>query len=426
MDRKNLKKVEVGIWRDPKTKELMTETKVKIDGVFQKVYRDWPAGQESLHAARLWRSAVKTQHKAKHPTMKLRSNGTWVVRMPATGKYQALERDFGYEFGQAKDWATDTYSLRQRGKWTDGTQTVESVWNCYLADGKLPSGSTLHSYEAIWRNDLSTEWGSVLVSEITAKQVQRWIDGWSASVPKLEHAHRVLRLILSHAVDEDLIPFNPAFARQLPKRTKPKSFAIPKHKLQLIQDYPTRESDRLALALAIQSGLRFSEWSVLRVNDVDLENLLVTVDEHQARDRDGKLKILVGHKTSKEEKTANIAPELASRMKKLIAELGLSGEDLLFPAPSGKPWRYNNYRTRIWEPARVAAGVPKVKHMTGTHSTRRSTVTVAHQAGLSNVDIQGQTKHAGTRIIDDRYLQVAEDSGSRVAAAVHGAIGLPR
>jgi integrase len=426
LDRKNLEKLEVGIKRDPSTRILVAETKVNVDGKFEKIYRDWPSGKDGLEGARLWRSVVKTQHRLKHPTMKLRSNGTWVVRMPATDKYQAFERDFGYEFSQAKDWATDTYSLRLRGKWTDGTQTVESVWNCYLADGKLPSGSTLHSYEAIWRNDLSTQWGPVLVNEITAKQVQRWIDGWSASVPKLEHAHRVLRLVLSHAVDEDLIPYNPAFARQLPKRTKPKSFAIPKHKLQMIQDYPTRESDRLALALAIQSGLRFSEWSVLRVNDVDVENLLVTVDEHQARDRDGKLKILAGHKTSKEEKTANITPELASRIEALIADNCLSGGDLLFPAPSGKPWRYNNYRTRVWEPARIAAGVPKVKHMTGTHTTRRSTVTVSHQAGLTSVDIQGQTKHAGTRIIDDRYLQVAEGSGSKVAEAVHSAIGLPR
>jgi hypothetical protein len=236
LDRKNLEKLEVGIKRDPSTRILVAETKVNVDGRFEKIYRDWPAGRESLAGARLWRSVVKTQHRLKHPTMKLRSNGTWIVRMPATDKYQAIEKDFGYEFNQAKDWASDTYNLRLRGKWTDGNQTVESVWKCYLADGKLPSGSTLHSYEAIWRNDVQTHWGPVLVNEITAKQVQRWIDGWSASIPKLEHAHRVLRLLLSHAVDEDLIPSNPAFARQLPKRSKPKAYAIPKEKLVMIQE----------------------------------------------------------------------------------------------------------------------------------------------------------------------------------------------
>ncbi len=425
MDRKSLVKVEVGLKRDPSSKKLVSETKVKVNGQFEKIYRDWPAGKESLEGARLWRTAIKTQHRLKHPTMKLRSNGTWLVQMPATEKYQSLERDFGYEFTQAKEWATDVYSQRLRGKWSDGSMTLEGVWRCYLSEGKRPSGSTLHSYEAIWENDLKAYWGAVLVAEIGAKQVQRWIDGWTESIPKLEHAHRVLRLVLSHAVSEDLIPFNPAFARQLPKRAKPKSLAIPADKLGKIQEHPVRESDRLAIALALQTSLRFSEWSVLRVNDLDSELLVVTVDEHQARDREGKLTILEGHKTSKEPKTAGITPELCARLEKLISDCGLGSNDFLFPSPSGKPWRYNNFRTRVWEPARVAAGVPKVKHMTGTHSTRRSTVTMAHQAGLTHADIQGQTKHAGTRIIDERYLQVASDAEHKVAAAIHSSIGLP-
>ncbi len=425
MDRKNLEQIEVGIWRDPKSKELMAETKVKIGAKHQKIYRDFPPIKESLAAARRWRGEVKTLYKMKHPTMKLRSNGTWLVELPATKDYPALERPFGYEFYAAKEWAKESYLERQKGKWSDGSETVESVWHSYLKDGKHPSPSTLHSYEAIWEKDLKAYWGPVLVSEISAGQYQDWIDGWTESIPKLEHAHRVLRRILSHAVRKSLIPFNPASRRELPERPRRKSPAIPARKLEILVQHPSRESDRLALALALQTGLRFSEWSVLRVKDLDLDALRVVVDEHQARDRDGRVTILAGHKTSKESKTAGIHEDLANRLRGLIASLGLENDDFLFSAPSGKPWHYPNFRTRVWEPARIAAGITHDKYMTGTHSTRRAAVTLAAQGGLTLSDIQAQTKHASTRIIDERYLQVAEDAEHKVANVVAMSVRLP-
>lgn len=425
MDRKNLVKVEVGIWRDPKSKELMAETKVKIDGIHQKIYRDFPPVKESLAAARRWRSEIKTLHKMKHPTMRLRSNGTWLVLLPATKDYQPLERAFGYDFQSAREWAKEAYIERQKGKWSDGSETVKDVWDSYLREGRHPSASTLHSYEAIWEGDLKAHWGPVLVAEISAAQYQDWIDSWSESIPKLEHAHRVLRRILSYAVRKGFIPFNPASRRELPERPRRKSLAIPTDKLQALVEHPSRESDRLALVLALQTGLRFSEWSVLRVSDLDLESLRVIVDEHQSRDRDGKTTVLEGHKTSKEPKTAGIHADLASRLSSHINDNGLANEDFLFPAPGGKPWRYPNFRTRVWEPARIAAGIAKDKYMTGTHSTRRAAVTLAAQGGLTLSDIQAQTKHASTRIIDERYLQVAEDSEHKVADVVARSIRIP-
>ena len=103
----------------------------------------------------------------------------------------------------------------------------------------------------------------------------------------------------------------------------------------------------------------------------------------------------------------------------------LAEDDFLFPAPSGKPWHYPNFRTRVWEPARIAAGIPKDKYLTGTHSTRRAAVTLAAQGGLTLSDIQAQTKHASTRIIDERYLQIAEDAEHKVADVVAMAISIP-
>jgi len=181
LDRNNLAKVETGIWRDPSTKELMATTKVLVDGKYEKIYRDFPPTKESLPAARSWRIKVKAEYKLKHPTMKLRSNGTWLVRLPATKQYQPVERSFGYDFQSAKEWSKEAYLERQKGTWSDGNETVEDVWLSYLKDGKQPSPSTLHSYEAIWKKDLKASWGPVLVSDISASQYQDWIDSWTDS-----------------------------------------------------------------------------------------------------------------------------------------------------------------------------------------------------------------------------------------------------
>lgn len=426
MDRSNLVKVETGIWRDPSTKELMATSKVLVDGKYEKIYRDFPNQRESLELARHWRTKIKHEHKAKHPTMKLKSNGTWVVRLPATKDYQAVERSFGYEFQSAKEWAKESYLERQRGRWTDGSETVETVWQNFLEEGKLPSSSTLHSYEAIWNKDLKARWGHVLISDISIAQYQDWIDSWAESIPKLEHAHRVLRRILSYAVRKGLMPSNPASRRELPERPKRKALAIPTEKLQKLVEHPSRESDRLALYLALETGARFSEWSALRVSDLDLDSRRVVIDEHQARDRGGKIIILEGHKTSREAKTAGISEDLANRLSEFIDSNGLTADDFLFASPSGKPWHYPNFRNRVWEPARIAAGIPRVDYLTGTHSTRRSAVTLGAQGGLTLSDIQAQTKHSSTRIIDERYLQISEDAEHKVANVVAQSIRIPR
>jgi site-specific recombinase XerC len=426
MDRKRLEIIETGIKRDPVTKQLMSETKVKVGGTFEKIYRDWPAGKDAFNAARVWRTIIKDQHKRKHQTLKLRSNGTWLVRLPATSKYRPVEKDFGYDFSSANDWGRTSFDERSKGKWSDERATLESVWNCYLSHpSALPADTTMHSYTQIWKNQLLSHWGSTLVSDIGPKLVQKWIDGWTDSIPKLEKAHSVLSVILSHAVDEELLQFNPAFRRKLPKRAKPVSPAIPLDKYLGLLNHPKRESDRIALALATQTTLRISEWSALRVKDFNHFKRLLTVTQHMTRTRSGKATLSAGSKTSKDAKTTSVSVELADRILKFIEDSALNHDDLLFPSPKGSHWSYNNFRSRVWEPARIAAGVEKVPYMTGTHSTKRAGITIAHEGGLSAATIRGQTKHAGTRIIQDTYLQTADDAERVVADVIQKSLRLP-
>ena len=64
--------------------------------------------------------------------------------------------------------------------------------------------------------------------------------------------------------------------------------------------------------------------------------------------------------------------------------------------------------------------------MTGTHSLKRTAVTVAFEGGLSAATIKGQTKHSGTKIILETYVQTSTDAEQQVADTIHRRLGLPR
>ena len=426
MGRSNLVKVETGIWRDRLNKELLSTTNVLIDGKHEKIRRPWPEGKDSLSAARRWRSGLKVQHKMKHPTMSLRTNGTWIVNLPATPKYRAKAKDFGYQFNEALEWATVTYDRRRKGTWTDESTTVGDMWESYLLSPKKPKKATLIEYMRIWENDLAPYWAGVVISDVGAKKVQNWIDSWSSTVPKLQHAKSVLSVVLSYAVDEDVLTHNPAFRRKLPSHAKPAAPAFTNEQLTKLVNHPERYSDRLGLALGVQTALRISEWTALRVSDIDPVRNQVTVREHLTRVSAGKRALEAGHKTGSGVKTAGISPELTKEILRFARESALAPDDLLFPAPKGGIWDYNNFRDRVWEPARKAAGIRQVKYMTGTHSTKRTSITIALEAGHSPATVKGQTKHSGTKIIVDTYVQTSADAEQRVAATIQEQLGLPQ
>tara|TARA_B110000503_G_scaffold139448_1_gene227868 strand:- start:174 stop:1466 length:1293 start_codon:yes stop_codon:yes gene_type:complete len=418
--------VETGIWRDNATKELLSTTKVLISGKHEKIRRPWPAGKDSLRAARLWREALKTQHKLKHPTMTLRTNGTWVVNLPATPKYQPKLRDFGYQFSEALEWSTATYDRRRKGTWTDESTTVGDIWTGYLASPKRPKRATLIEYTRIWEHDLAPYWGGIVAADVGAKTVQKWINSWTSTVPKLRHAKSVISVVLSYAVDEEVLTHNPSFRRNLPSHAKPTAPAFTDDQLNVLVNHPVRYSDRLGLALGLQTALRISEWLALRVKDVNVSKNQVTVREHLTRVSAGKRELEAGHKTGYGAKTAGISRELTEAILVMARDYGLGPDDLLFPAPKGGIWDYNNFRDRVWEPARKAAGIEHVPYMTGTHSLKRTSVTVAFEGGHSAATIKGQTKHSGTKIILETYVQTSVDAEQQVAATIQKRLGLPK
>jgi integrase len=178
------------------------------------------------------------------------------------------------------------------------------------------------------------------------------------------------------------------------------------------------------LNLALETGLRWSEWSPLRVKDLNLKEGVVTVSRHWTQDSKGRKVLVEGHKTGLDEKTANISAPLAQALEVFIGETSLQNEDLIFPAPKGGLMSYNNYRNRIWEPARLAAGINAVPYRTGTHTTKRTAITQAHEGGLSDATIIGQTKHSNTKVIHDSYIQTSELAGKVVADKIYERLGI--
>jgi integrase len=103
------------------------------------------------------------------------------------------------------------------------------------------------------------------------------------------------------------------------------------------------------VAALLGTGLRLGELLGLRVGDVRLgPDPVLQVD--RTLHRDG----TVGEpKTTRSRRAVAMTPRTGKLFGRLVA--GKLGEDLLFPALGGGPWKAGNLRQRYWQPAVIAA-----------------------------------------------------------------------
>ena len=162
---------------------------------------------------------------------------------------------------------------RHRGDWIDprrGRVTLRDVWLDYerTSMGHLRE-TTKAAYRNAWRHVDST-FGRWAVAKIEHADVADWITSMSArSGPDLvRYAHRVLCLVLDHAMRTRRVPVNVARGVRLPKRPPARDRFLTAPQVQALADKLGKDGD-LVLAMTYL-GLRWSELAALKVADVNL------------------------------------------------------------------------------------------------------------------------------------------------------------
>ncbi len=244
--------------------------------------------------------------------------------------------------------------------------------------------STVIGYDAALRH-IREGFGDLPVCDLTRDMVEQWEEDMTAlglSSSTVGKAHRLLKMVLTRAVDADLIPKNPMALVKPPKRkaVNPGINALDKATRARVMELldmmqPCRMST--AAKIALHTGMRRAEICALRWQDVDLQGGVLWVrrsigvakggpylkEAKTGKDRDIALtptivKVLKEWKANQPDGCVYVLGDqlgywdpamLSKEWMNFVKQFGINGTE-------GRPCTFHDLR-HTWATAAVAAGV---------------------------------------------------------------------
>lgn len=294
------------------------------------------------------------------------------------------------------------------------TVTVNQLLDRWLAGKKGLSANGYAACQSAVRQ-VRPRWGRVLACDVTRQDVTEWLAGLQSrdiATPKTgdevtmhpaagstkAKALRALAGALEIGVDTGAIGANPARKINPGKQAK-----------RAVDVLTTAELKRLAAAAGKRDagmmmllgtcGLRISEACALNVGDVDLRRRRLVVRE--AKDA--------------EPREVPI-PETVLRM------LALNNRDRtapLFLSPKGKRVRVDNWRSRVFDPAKRVIGRPDIT----PHVLRHTAASLAIASGADVKAVQQMLGHSSAKMTLDTYAHLWDTGLDDVATRMDKLLG---
>lgn len=226
--------------------------------------------------------------------------------------------------------------------------------------------------------------------------------------------HQHLAQLLSGAVDDELIPRNPAARARLPKREASRAQPVP---LEVVERITAELPDWLAAAvpLGLGCGLRQGEASGLTVDRTDFLRRTLRVDR-QLLSRQVPAPTLGPPKTPSSHRTIPLAgfvvDALADHLRRFPAEPG----DLVLRTPTGAPVDANAFGHQ-WRRACRRAGVPGL----GFHALRHTFASTLLSRGVSVKAVADWLGHASPAITLSTYAHLMPADEEVARTVLHSA-----
>jgi integrase len=279
--------------------------------------------------------------------------------------------------------------------------------------GRDLSPSTRRLYRAILGKQILPAFGHHMVSEITPAMVREWHAKLRAQTGPTQRAraYSLLRVILSTAADDELIPVNPCRIRGAgqAKRAKDIRPASLGELEALASAMPPRY--RLMVLLAAWCAMRFGELAELRRADIDVKNGVVHIRRGVIYGDHGR--VVKDPKSQAGKRDVNIPPHLMSAVRAhLAAHAGPARDALVFPAAQGGNMSPSALYA-VYHPARDAAGRPDLRF----HDLRHTGAVLAAATGATLAELMARLGHS-TVSAAMRYQHAAADRDKVIAAAL--------
>jgi len=293
----------------------------------------------------------------------------------------------------------------------------------WLADHWLPSlgvrGSTRGTYESIVRNRIAPGLGDQPLRSITRSQVKAFYGSLGALSPKTVHnVHLVLHRALGAAVEDGLIPANPAdHALRRPGRSA-EMRTWSGDELRRFLAHAEREPDYALWRVLAMTGMRRGEALGLRWTDLNADG---SVGVQRTLSRQGDAGVVLGEpKTARGRRRIPLDAATAQALRDHRGRQVIASVDgLMFTRADGRPMD-PDVASQRFESLAAAAGLPRIR----LHDLRHTHATLMLQAGVHPKVVSERLGHASVAITLDTYSHAIPSMGAeaadRVAALVDG------
>jgi integrase len=356
------------------------------------------------------------------------------ARRDCQGRWQARYRDpegrlCGPRFDSQKEAQAHLDKVRtqvREGTYQDPTRgsiTVDAWWGIWWPTAKKKAVTTTNRKLTSWSVHIQPKWGTRKLNTITWLQVQDWITN---EVKGRETQRKVLELfrhMMVAALRDRRIQVNPTLDIEITesKGRHPDELIPPtREQAALIREH-LAEYYRPVMVFAEETGMRWGEYTALRLCNVDLDAATVKVKEVLIDDR-GKIRRKAAPKSKAGFRTVPLTPAAVEAVKVMVAkwnpaatesaiEDGMHPEELVFRSPMSGSQRKNKDGVKVdlegalrrsifrryWIPAIKAAGLARLvkdpesgrtEYWPRVHDLRHVFATRLKDAGVPEKDVQ--------------------------------------
>ncbi len=305
--------------------------------------------------------------------------------------------------GDANAWLSVKEAEVVRGEWVDpdsGRVPLAEYAAQWIKERPGLAPRTVHKYEDLLRLHIAPVLGEVDVVDVTPARVRSWraeLLGNGTGGPTVANAYRLLRAVMTTAVDDEMVRRNPCRIRGAGEDDSPERPIATVEEVFALAD-AIEPRFRALVLIAAFGGLRWGEVTGLRRRHVDIEGAAVRVEVGVVAVRglglvEGAPKSRAGRRSVARRTVAlppPIMPEVAGHLDR-FGQLGPDG--LVFVGPKGgRLWRSNFQPT--WNAAVAAAGIGVDLHF---HDLRHTGNTLAAGSGASLRELMAHMGHSTPR-----------------------------
>lgn len=259
--------------------------------------------------------------------------------------------------------------------------------------------------------------GGRAVAAIRPSELQAFVSGLDVAPSSVRPIWGTVRAVLAAALRDRLIGRDPCLGIKLPEVIRSPIVPLTVEQVEaIVAVLPGRY--RALAVVGAGTGLRQGELFGLRVSDVDFLRRSIKVDRQVQPAAGGGTEVRP-LKNRASYRTVPAGHVVTDALAAHLREYPADREDFVFRGEAGDALNRTVFNSRVWAPARTAAGLPGV----GMHDLRHFFASALIRSGLSVKVVSERLGHANAAMTLNVYSHLWPDDEDRTRQAIDDVLG---